>query len=344
VRIQDIAKKLLVSTATVSRALSPSTEHLVAQPLRGKIQAYARKQRFTPNPIARHLAHGKSNTIGVILYSAFGSLFFNEYIAKIQWGITAAMDEFPGHGCKIVILPRGKSLHDVDFHLLGSGVDGLLISTLSDFHLQKIQQPVYEIEKRWDRPIVALNIGLLKKSRISTVSFSNYLAAYQAVKHLIKKGHQQIGLIYTDDGAPDVEERVKAYQTALADHGLRFDPAIASEGAYLTDSGYDAAIRLLKRPHKKPITAIFCTNDEMAFGALRALRVLRRRCPEEVAVMGFDGLMAGEQVEPPLSTVAQPFFDIAKTGTRLLLDLIEGRQKGPCQITVPTSLIIRDSA
>ena len=110
------------------------------------------------------------------------------------------------------------------------------------------------------------------------------------------------------------------------------------------DSGYDATIQLFKRPRAEKLTAVFCTNDEMAFGVLRALRVLRKRCPENVAVMGFDGLMAGEQVEPSLSTVKQPFFQTAKEGTRLLINLIEGRQKQSVQLTLPSQLIVRNSA
>jgi LacI family transcriptional regulator len=344
-RIQDLSKKLGVSTATISRALNAATEHLVTEPLRSRIKDYARARHFTPNQVARTLAHGRSNTIGVILYAASGSLFFSDYMAKIQWGITAAMDEHPGYSCKIVLLPRGKLMSDRDHHMLSSGVDGLLISTLWDFNLQTTQEPVYAVESRSNLPIVALNIGgPLKKSQISTVSFSNYQAAYLAVKHLIRRGHQNIGLIHTDDGAPDVAERVAAFKAALADHHLPFDPASAAEGAYLTESGYDAAIQLFKRPKADQITAVFCTNDEMAFGALRALRVLRKRCPQDVAIMGFDGLTAGDQVDPPLSTVEQPFLEIAKTGTKLLFDLIEGKQKKPIQQVVPTQLLIRDSA
>ena len=139
-------------------------------------------------------------------------------------------------------------------------------------------------------------------------------------------------------------ERVAAFKTALADHHLPYDAEFAAEGAYLTESGYDAAIQLFKRPKAKQLTAVFCTNDEMAFGALRALRVLRKRCPQDVAVMGFDGLTAGDQVDPPLSTVEQPFQEIAKIGTKLLFDLIEGKQKKPVQLTVPAQLLIRDSA
>jgi DNA-binding LacI/PurR family transcriptional regulator len=282
--------------------------------------------------------------LGVILYSAFGSLFFSDYLAKIQWGITAALDEHPGYGCKIVILPRGKDLSEIDERVIGSGVDGLLISTICDFTLHRMQDLAQAVERRWKRPIVALNIGKLPKSRISTVSFSNRGAAYNAVTHLLKNGHEKIGLIYTDDGSTDVSERVDGYREALADHHISYEAQWSSRGNFMPESGYQATLELFKRPDSSAITALFCTNDEMAFGAIDALRGLKKRCPQDVAVMGFDGLAMGEQVRPRLSTVEQPFFEIAKAGTKLLLDLVDGRQKEAARLVVPTKLIIRDSA
>jgi len=342
--ISDLSKRLHVSTATVSRALNPRTANLVAEPLRRRIQALAEKEQFTPNETARHLVQGRTYTMGVVLYSAFGSIFFSDYLSKIQWGITAALDRNPGYGCKIIILPRGKDFSEIHSSIIGSGVDGLLISTISDFALKRFQDSTRSLENRWDRPIVALNIGELPDSRVSTVSFSNREAAGEAVRHLLQAGHEKIGLIYTQDGSPDVEERTAAYRSALSDHHRSYDPALTSQGAFTPESGYQAVLDLFKRPESAGITALFCTNDEMALGALKALRILKKRCPQDVAVMGFDGLAVGEEMFPRLSTIDQPFFEIAKQGMALLVDLIEGHRKSPVHLKVPSRLVIRDSA
>jgi LacI family transcriptional regulator len=343
-RLQDLSKKMRVSVATASRALNPDTAHLVAEPLRSKIQAYAQKMHYSPNQAARHLVSGRTHTIGVILYSAFKTLFFSEYLSSTQWGIAAGLETDPHFGCKVVILPRGKSLTEMDQHVIGSGVDGILISGLRDLKTQELEDMLRLAERKWPQPIVALNLEPAKRSRISTVSFSNVNAAYGAITHLIQNGRKRIGLIYNGDNAPDVQDRIQGFKKALEDHQLPWTPAATTTGNASPESGYQATLELFKNKENADLTAIFCTNDEMAFGAMRALRALGKRCPEDVAVMGFDGLMVGEYTTPRLSSVSQPFFEIAKTGTQLLLDLIEERRKGPAHLTVESRLIIRESA
>jgi len=341
--IKDLSKKLHVSTATISRALNPATAQLVNPALRHRIATYAEKHRFVPNQAARNLVMGRSHTLGIILYSAFGSLFFSDYLSKIQWGISEALNEHHGYGSRIAILPRGKSLRDMDQEAIGNGVDGLLISTICDFTLERLQEVAYSMERRWNKPIVALNIGTLKNSQINTVSFSNRDAMYQGVLRLIQKGHEHIGLIHTDDGSTDVADRLEGFNAALADHRLSFHAGFASVGNFTPASGYQATIELFKRPKSQILTALVCTNDEMAFGAIQALKGLHKKVPQEIAVMGFDGLAMGEHLSPRLSTVAQPFFEMAKEGTHLLLNLIEGRVKGPVHLTIPSQLVPRDS-
>jgi LacI family transcriptional regulator len=340
----DLAKKLRVSPSTVSRALNPATSHLISDQVRSRIQGLAVESGYVPNRMAQNLVTGRTHTIGVILYSAFGSLFFDDYLARVQQGIYEALGHFPAYGCKLAILPRGKSLSEADQHLIGNGVDGILISTICDLTAERMRDLADSLERRWQRPTVVLNLDLPFKTRVSTVGFSNKDAAHKAVTHLLQRGHKRIGMIYTNDGSADVVERVKGYKQALADHQAPYDPLLTMEGHFTSPSGYKAALQLFKVKATAKMTALFCTNDEMAMGAIRALKVLRKPCPQQMAVMGFDGLIMGDYVTPRLSTVSQPMFEIAKTGTRLLLDLIEGRQKAPVHLTVPSQLQIRESA
>lgn len=343
-KLRDLSKKMGISVATASRALNPATAHLVAEPLRGRIQSFAKKVRYSPHQAAQHLSTGRTHTIGVILYSAFKTLFFGEYLASTQWGIAAGLEMAPSYGCKVLILPRGRMLTDIDQHVIGSGVDGILFSGLRDLRVRQIREMVCLVEERWDQPIVALNLDLPKTSRISTVSFSNFDAAYRAITHLIQRGRRRIGLIYNNDGAPDVLDRIKGYKAALADHHLSYTPDLTATGDSSPQSGYQATLELFKRKGNADMTALFCSNDEMAFGAMKALEALGKKCPQDVAVMGFDGLQAGDYTTPRLTTVSQPFYDIGKTGTQLLLDFMEGRRREPAHLTLPSPLIIRDSA
>jgi len=343
-KLREMAKHLGVAASTASRALNPAKAHLVAEPLRKTIQDYAKKIHYTPNTLAQNLAKGRSQTIGVIIYSAFGSLFFDDYLPKVQAGIYAALKNSPSFGCKIVLLPRGGSLTEIDQHVAGSGVDGILISTICDFTAGRLRNLASVVERRWRRPVVALNIDPLPRSRISTVSFNNEEAGYQAAVHLIRRRHRRVGLIYIDDGSPDIASRLKGFHRGFADHGLSIHVASKVEGDPTEDRSYQSTIEIFKHPENAVISAIFCANDQMAFGCIQALRTLGKDCPKDVAVMGFDGLTIGAFSFPTLTSVEQPSYEIARTGMALLLDLVEGRKKPPVHLTVPSKLILRDSA
>jgi DNA-binding LacI/PurR family transcriptional regulator len=341
--LTEMAEKLKVSHTTVSRALNPEKAHLISEPIRKRIQAYAARVRYVPNRTAQELVRGRSQTIGVIVSTVFSSVFFSDYIAKVLSGIYAVLQENSRFGCKLIVLPRGSTLQDSDVHILRTGADGLLVSSIGDFAASQFELLARELAGRWHLPVVGLSMDCRPGRGLSVVSFSNREAARAAVTHLIRKGHERIGLIWADNGSNDVRERIASYKEVLKDHRLVVKPELTAKGDFLTESGYRATLTLLKEGGPKP-TAIFCINDEMAIGAMRALKALRLRCPEDVAVMGFDGLDLGKFVDPRLTTVRQPVKEIAEAGAKLLIDLLEGRQKGPVALNIPAELIIRDSA
>lgn len=343
-KIRDLAKHLKVSPATVSRALNPALASLVAEPLRERIQTYAAKVHYRPNAVARNLARGRSQTLGVILYYVFNSPFFDDYLVNVQRGLYTVLSQFPSYGCKMMLLPNGKTLSDLDDQVIGSGVDGLLISTVSDHTGPHLQGMAYAAQKRWERPMVALNLSPKSSSAISTVSFSNKEGASLAALHLLRRGHRKIGVIALADGSPDLEQRSEGFRETLADHHCPLIAPYQVHGDSTVIGGYRATIELFKRPQTTSLTALFCMNDEMALGALRALKALGKRCPQDVALMGFDGLPTGEFTTPSLSTVRQPTFELAQAGTRLLIDQIEGRLKAPQHQVLPSQLLLRESA
>jgi LacI family transcriptional regulator len=218
-----------------------------------------------------------------------------------------------------------------------------LISSQCDHSKTSAHYFDHKIFSVWNKPIVVLNLEVKRSHNVSVVTFSNYDAALNAVTHLIKTKRRRIALVYGDKSFEDSSARFEGYEAALRDHHLPIQKAMIKKGDYSEASGYAATIELFKQKDEIP-DAIFCTNDEMAIGAIHALEVLRIRCPQEVAVMGFDGLTLGQYTRPRLSTVTQPIKEIAKTGTELLIDLIEKRVKGPDLKMIPSQLILRESA
>lgn len=361
--IRDVAKKLNVSVATVSRALNPATEKLVTPKTRQLVKAFAMKAGFVPNRAARGLSRGRTNTIGVVLPTNFQSIFFNDHFSKVLSGLYKTMAEKTHFDCKLIVMPRGVPIEKMEDLMMDSGVDGLVLSALCDHRFSSSHLFLEGLFKRWKKPIVVVGLKT-KSSRFNCVYSDNAEATKRALTHLIQKGHERIGIIRGwVPGPPDIEERFEAFKRTLKDHRLeireewnhegrpltkeedRYEPAVPAVGINVTgvEYGYNSVLDIFKRSGSKP-TALFCVNDEMAIGAVKALRTLKIRCPQEVAVMGFDGLQVGELLDLRLTTVNQPTVQMAETGTRLLLDILEDKVKTPQALFIPMDLIIRDSA
>jgi signal transduction histidine kinase/DNA-binding LacI/PurR family transcriptional regulator/AraC-like DNA-binding protein/ActR/RegA family two-component response regulator len=164
----------------------------------------------------------------------------------------------------------------------------------------------------------------------------------QAFAHLVAHGHRRIAFIATDahpvgDGA----ERLAAYQSAVAAHGLPLDRALIGYGGHNTRESYHALRRMLDAG--ADFTAVLASNDESAIGVLRALADAGRRVPEDVAVIGFDDVLYARAQLPPLTTVRHPTFELGYRTVELLLDYIAGRRTEVTSVRVPTQLIVRES-
>lgn len=338
----DIAKKLKLSHATVSRALNPEKQHLISARTRERVQTYANKMNFVPNRAARDLVTGRTRSIGVLLPTMFNSLFFNEQLAKTLAGIYHVLEQNTKYTCKLMILPHESTWDTLDQQALATGIDGLLISAQYDHFSKEAPYVPKGLLINWKKPVVFINLILKQVKNLNVVYFDNKEAARRGVTFLIQKGHRDIGLIYFEDNLEDSKDRKQGYMEALRMHRLPIRPQHMVIGRYTRDSGYQAALMILNQKGPKP-TAIFCTNDEMAMGAIEAIKSLRLKCPHDIAVLGFDGLETGNYFDPRLTTVRQPSREIAEAGTRLLLDLVEERVKGPIAQVIPTDVLVRNS-
>ena len=176
---------------------------------------------------------------------------------------------------------------------------------------------------------------------IPAVAAANRQGAYSATAYLVELGHHRIGFI---TGAMDqicAQDRLAGYKTALADHGIAFDPELVREGDFFQPLGYAGASALLELPH--PPTAIFASNDVSAFGAMEAVREHGLRIPDDVSVVGFDDIPQAAHVHPRLTTVRQPLEKMGRTATRMLLEYINDPQRPIERVELPTELVLRQS-
>jgi len=175
----------------------------------------------------------------------------------------------------------------------------------------------------------------------SAVGAANWQGGYAATKYLIELGHRRIGFITGTMDLGCSRDRLEGYQAALRDGGLSFEPTLVQEGDYWQPSGFAAAQSLLTLP--EPPTAIFASNDVMAFGVMEAVRDRGLRIPEDISIVGFDNIPQAEHVSPQLTTIEQPLADMGREATRRLLALIKEPQLPLTRSELPTRLVVRAS-
>jgi LacI family transcriptional regulator len=195
------------------------------------------------------------------------------------------------------------------------------------------------IEK--DVPVVLIDRPLPGVS-CDTVLVDNLNAAYNAVEHLIVKGHRRIGIVGGPNGIYTAQERLKGYRRVHEDFHIAIDEDLILEGDYSLESGYRLMEKFLKSP--KPPTAVFVTNYEMTLGAVMALNDSPMKVPDEISIIGFDNQQLARIVKPALSIVVQPIPAIGDTAANLLLKRLNDDRTGfPAIHRLKTDLVIGES-
>lgn len=332
----DLARILDVSHSTVSRALDPEKQNLVSEEVRKKVTDLADRLNYRPTWMKKAMVSRHSRTIGLLVPAILDSIFFQELIVKSLMGVHDVLESFPRYDCRIHVLPVRTPMTWPDSRVFGGALDGLLVSGHCGPYIKDFTPFPDHIRAYWKKPVVFLNLELKLGKGVNFIGFDNQEASYVGTTHLIKRGHRAIAYL---DGGGHFEEalrRKKGYLSALTDHLIPVKKEFIQDCFPDEKGGFVAARRLLQKVRTAP-TAIFAWDDETAIGAIRALESLGKRCPSDVAVLGFDGLRIGEYVHPRLTTVAQPLREMAREGTSILIGLIENKIEGPTFKMVPGS-------
>ena len=167
-----------------------------------------------------------------------------------------------------------------------------------------------------------------------------FKGSYESVQYLIDNGHTKIGMLTNESGYYEMTERYDAYRQCLKDNGIPFSTDYIEDGPVTIEGGYQAALRLLEN---KVVTAVCCGNDQMAIGTYRAAYELGIEIPKDLSVIGFDDLEISSYLNPPLTTVAQPAFDIGYTAAKYLFQSINQPEIPIPNKEFGTEFIIRGS-
>lgn len=301
--IKEVAQLAGVSVATVSRVLN--NQGYVHQDTREKVEKAIKQLNYTPNAVARSLFKKASNTIALIIPD-IANPYFPQLVKYIEQELTAA-------GYDLLLFNSNDEL-DKELRLVNllqaKYIDGLLLVSNS---LTKSDV------KRATIPIVALDQFL--DEEIPSVTVDNYQGAKAAVQHLIETGCQMIGHIVGPEDSYTSQQRLKGYLDVMEEQG---DTQRIVQGEYDLTTAMKQTKELLERYPE--IDGIFAGNDVMGIGAIKVIQSLGKKVPEDIAVIGFDGIDWGTVISPELSTMVQPIESIAKAATELILDLIKKKE------------------
>lgn len=324
-----IARIAGVSKSTVSRALSDDPR--VNEKTRKKIKKIAEELDYKPNKVAQALATNNTNVIGVILPQVPRSVadpFFLEFLQGI--GEVAIAE---GYSLTLPNIARNR-LEDLAANCNNNKVDGVILTEPA------FNDPRIKYFRKEQIPFVFLG-NPMDKDDICWVETDNESGAFQAVKYLIESGHSRIATITGPLELVAGKYRYYGYKKALKEKGIKISSDLIVSADFTQQGAYRATIELLNRT--RDFTAIFVANDLMAIGVIRALKDNNISIPDQVAVMGYDGIQIGEYIDPPLSTIKLPSNKMGKVAMEILLGLIKGNSVKKKHILLPPELVIRKS-
>jgi LacI family transcriptional regulator, repressor for deo operon, udp, cdd, tsx, nupC, and nupG len=324
--IIDVARRASVSTATVSRVLSQTG--IVSESTRERVMRAVTELAYQPNQAARSLRTLRASKL-LLTVPDISNPFFASVIRGAEE--TARVADY-----SIVI---GDTRHDPALEnqyaamLHRREVDGLI------FLGHRLPESVAQlISSSAELAPIVNGCEYSPGLGVSSVHIDNAAAAADAMSHLLELNHRAIGIITGSLLSPISRDRLEGVTRSAAEVGVSGQLQVR-HGDFSVQAGFQQTQSLIAAG----VTAIFCFSDEMAIGALAAVREAGLSCPSDVSVIGFDDIRFASFLTPALTTIAQPTDEIGRTAVELLLRTIAGELLAPESITLPHSLVIRGS-
>jgi len=325
--INDVAEKAGVSKSTVSHVINNT--RFVEEETRSRVMRVIQELGYQPSLIARSLTTNRTGTIGIIV-SDVSNNFFGDVL----------------HGIEDIVRPANYSLvvcntdeileredHYIDL-LLRQRVDGIIAAATS---------------QKWDvlgkayvehTPLVFVDRAYEGLTG-PFVGVDNFNGARMGVRHLIEGGHRNIGILAGFQRLSTMRDRLAGFQSELSAHAIAVNNDWVITSPLSVEAGRQAAIQLLSLPERP--TAIFISNNLLSLGTLLALQDLNLRCPEDVALVGFDDHPWAKVAHPPLTVVRQPAREVGQNAAEMLLNLIDGQTLDLSTRLLPCEMVLRQS-
>src|SRR5579862_2201329 len=333
ITLQDIGRKLGLSTTTISLALRNHPR--ISEATKVRVRKMIDQMKYEPDRVARALVMGTSNLIGVIVPNSS-----DPYYSEVFKGIEDAARALGYH----VLLSNGS--YDMDGYALrvkemtSLRVDGIIAAPPFTKEKPKLEGFWRALqESRF--PLILVNRHL-NPPLFHQVSADYSAGVRMTVEMLASIGHRRVAYISGEPAVLPIRQRLAAFQRYARKYGLLHEPSLVETGALSLSGGYDACSRLWMLNRKRP-TAIVTFSDTVGVGALRFLREQNLDIPGQVSVASFDGTVMSEFTQPKLTTVSTPMYDVGKQAFELVSGAIEGKYHSPQNLLLPVKLVIRQS-
>ena len=326
VSIKEVAEAAGVSTATVSRVLSNGLH--VRPEVRARVMAAVERLGYRPNLVARSLRSQQSNTLGLIV-SDIRNPFFTSISRAVE--DVAYEQAFSVFLCNTDENPEKEAIY---LNLMrDEGVAGVIFSptlqTAAAFSASNFSFPTVVVDRS------------IPKGDVDVVLLDNVDAAYRLTTHLIENGYRRIAALCGEMSTTGQERRL-GYEKALRAHGLSPAPELVKYVQPKIEAGYAAALKMLDSAPSPD--AVFTTNSLLGAGALQAIRERDLTVPDNIALVTFDETTWAALVQPPITLIAQPTYEIGKSATELLLQRVADPTRPTRQVILKGQLLVRGSS
>ncbi|MER6620230.1 MULTISPECIES: LacI family DNA-binding transcriptional regulator [unclassified Streptomyces] len=324
VTITEIARQAGVSVPTVSRVVNGRSD--VSPGTRARVEDLLRRHGYRKRPNAS----ASRPVLLDLVFNDLGSPWAVEIIRGVEEAAHAA-----GAGTVVsAIHGRSGDAREWTRNLRARASDGVILVTSA-------MNTLHEELQSLGVPLVVVDPAGSPAADVPTIGAANWSGGMAATEHLLALGHRRIGMIAGPSRLLCARARLDGYRAALEGSGIALDASLIVPGDFRPEAGFAGCNALLDLP--EPPTAVFAASDQMALGAVEALRGRGLRAPEDMSVVGFDDLPEVRWSAPPLTTVRQPLADMGKLAVRTVLRLTRGEQPDSPRVELGTDLVVRAS-
>ncbi len=329
VTIKDIARIAEVSTATVSKVINNKDDD-IGQATKDRVRRIIKEYNYVPNIMARSLVTKKTKTIGLVIPD-----IRNPFFPELARG---AEDKANEEGYNIIFCNTDDVLTKEEKYinmLIEKMIDGIIFTASSK------RTNGFENLQHTSIPIILVDRDIDFKGVKGKITVNNFQGAYEGTQHLLQSGYKKIVFISGPLLSKPGIDRYEGYKKALTDFHIPDEDAMMLEGEYKSEWGYEAVKILIEKNIK--FDSLFCGDDLIAIGAIKSLKEEGISIPYDVGIVGFDDIYLASLIDPELTTIKQPNYEMGYQAASMLISVLEKKNPRKKEIVLSTNLLIRKS-